>query len=54
MGASSAIVFGSEHSGLPDFFLSGGHSGLPDSLNVNDAAAIVLYDAVRQRLSQKG
>jgi TrmH family RNA methyltransferase len=62
MRASSAIVVGSEHDGLPEFWLRNdrvttvsipqlGHS---DSLNVNDAAAIVLYDALRQRLSQKG
>lgn len=53
----SAIVVGSEHDGLPDFWLKNeyickisipqlGHS---DSLNVNDAAVIVLYEAIRQR-----
>ncbi|MDR3274352.1 MAG: hypothetical protein LBS87_03425 [Puniceicoccales bacterium] len=62
MGASSAIIVGSEHGGLPDFWLRDGRVttisipqlGCSDSLNVNDAAVIVLYDAIRQRLSQKG
>ncbi|MDR2720934.1 MAG: hypothetical protein LBB15_01430 [Puniceicoccales bacterium] len=60
MRPPSAIVVGSEHDGLPEFWLHGqstavsipqlGHS---DSLNVNSAAVIVLYDAVRQRLSRR-
>jgi TrmH family RNA methyltransferase len=60
MGVPLAIVVGAEHEGLPEFWLRDrgtvvsipqlGHS---DSLNVNDAAVIVLYDAVRQRLSRR-
>ncbi len=53
----SAIIVGSEHAGLPDYWLSGTHvktisipqCGRSDSLNVNDAAVIILYDAIRQR-----
>ncbi|MDR2435824.1 MAG: hypothetical protein LBD33_00710 [Puniceicoccales bacterium] len=60
MRVPSAIIVGAEHDGLPEFWLRDrgtvvsipqlGHS---DSLNVNDAAVIVLYDAVRQRLSKE-
>lgn len=53
----SAIIVGSEHDGLPHYWLSGSEvctisipqMGYSDSLNVNDAAVVVLYDAVRQR-----
>jgi TrmH family RNA methyltransferase len=59
MVKSSAVVVGSEHDGLPKFWLENERTrtisipqlGCSDSLNVNDAAAIVLYDAIRQRLS---
>lgn len=56
-----AIVVGSEHNGLSDFWLKDdcvvnvsipqfGHS---DSLNVNDAAVVVMYEAMRQRYQNK-
>jgi TrmH family RNA methyltransferase len=59
MKPASAIVVGSEHRGLPEFWLRDGkiatisipQLGRLDSLNVNDAAVIILYDAIRQRLS---
>jgi TrmH family RNA methyltransferase len=52
-----AIVIGSEHSGLSDFWLSNNkvgqisipQAGISDSLNVNDAAVVILYEALRQR-----
>jgi TrmH family RNA methyltransferase len=61
MVPSTAIVVGAEHDGLPEFWLHGDRTtavsmpqlGRADSLNVNDAAAIVLYDAIRQRLSRR-
>lgn len=57
MTGPSAIVVGSEHDGLPDYWFAGENvrtisipqHGCSDSLNVNDAAVVVLYDAVRQR-----
>ncbi|MDE6432227.1 MAG: RNA methyltransferase [Opitutales bacterium] len=57
MNRPSAVIVGSEHDGLPDCWLSGDdvqtmaipQRGLSDSLNVNDAAVVVLYEAVRQR-----
>ena len=57
-----AILVGAENSGLSDFWLkkddikkiSLPQSGVCDSLNVNDAAVVVLYEVLRQRiLSQK-
>ncbi len=54
--AAAAIVVGSEKDGLSDFWLSKATHGLKipmagrsDSLNVNVAAAITLFEAVRQR-----
>jgi TrmH family RNA methyltransferase len=55
----TAIAVGTEHSGLSDFWLQNcsitkislPQIGLCDSLNVNDAAVVVLYEALRQRLS---
>jgi len=51
-----AIVVGSEDQGLSSFWLSGADAqiGIPlqgsvNSLNVSVAAAILLYEAVRQR-----
>jgi TrmH family RNA methyltransferase len=57
----TAIVVGSEHGGLSDFWLKNDRvmpialpqKGMSDSLNVNDAAAIVLYEAVRQRMQKE-
>ncbi|HKI82806.1 MAG TPA: RNA methyltransferase [Candidatus Krumholzibacteria bacterium] len=52
----SAIVVGSEHSGLQDSWSGAGLTALSipmrgkaDSLNVNVSAAILLFEAVRQR-----
>lgn len=53
-----AILVGSEHNGLSDFWLKKDdvqtvmlpQMGISDSLNVNDAAVIVLYDVIRQRM----
>ena len=53
-----AILVGSEHDGLSDFWLKNNdvqkvmlpQMGICDSLNVNDAAVIVLYDVIRQRM----
>jgi TrmH family RNA methyltransferase len=52
----SAVVLGSEHKGLSPFWLNSCElkikipmKGQVDSLNVSTAAAIILYEAVRQR-----
>jgi TrmH family RNA methyltransferase len=55
----TAIIVGAEHDGLSDFWLKNDdikkislpQLGVCDSLNVNDAAAIVLYEALRQRIT---
>lgn len=53
----TAILVGNEHSGLSDFWsLRADHVHIPmpgksDSLNVNTAATLVLYEALRQRRS---
>ena len=51
-----ALLLGSEKDGLTDFWLMGAdekisipQAGLSDSLNVSNAAAICLFEAVRQR-----
>lgn len=51
-----ALLLGSEKDGLSSFWLEGAdekisipQAGLSDSLNVSSAAAIVLFEAVRQR-----
>jgi TrmH family RNA methyltransferase len=51
-----ALLLGSEKDGLSDFWLKGAdekisipQAGLSDSLNVSNAAAICLFEAVRQR-----
>jgi TrmH family RNA methyltransferase len=57
----TAIVVGSEHDGLSDFWLKNDgvipialpQNGMSDSLNVNDAAVIVLYEVVRQRMQKE-
>ncbi|MDE2027709.1 MAG: RNA methyltransferase [Candidatus Omnitrophica bacterium] len=53
---ASALVLGSEEKGLSDFWLSTADmavkipmKGLADSLNVSTAAAVILYEALRQR-----
>ncbi|WP_413532590.1 TrmH family RNA methyltransferase [Empedobacter brevis] len=53
---SSAIILGTEATGLSDFWADHADSlikipmlGLVDSLNVSNAAAICVYEAVRQR-----
>ncbi|PZT98846.1 MAG: RNA methyltransferase, partial [Chryseobacterium sp.] len=52
----SAIIFGTEHSGLSDFWLNKGQntlipmSGSIDSLNLSNAVAITCYEALRQKM----
>jgi TrmH family RNA methyltransferase len=56
--SSTAIAVGSEHGGLSNFWLGNceirkislPQIGICDSLNVNDAAAIILYEVLRQRM----
>jgi len=51
----TAIVFGTEHEGLSDFWRDKGQnvliktSGTIDSLNLSNAAAIACYEISRQR-----
>ena len=51
----SAIVFGTEHSGLSDFWLRKGENilipmiGTIDSLNLSNAVAITCYEVLRQK-----
>lgn len=51
----SAVVFGTEHSGLSDFWIGKGKntlipmSGSIDSLNLSNAVAITCYEALRQK-----
>jgi TrmH family RNA methyltransferase len=57
----TAIIVGSEHDGLSDFWLKNTsiakislpQKGMCDSLNVNDAAVIVLYEVLRQRMQKE-
>uniref|UniRef100_UPI0039A4207B TrmH family RNA methyltransferase n=1 Tax=Ornithobacterium rhinotracheale TaxID=28251 RepID=UPI0039A4207B len=58
MKAGTALIFGTEATGLSDFWLNEAtHTlkipmlGKVDSLNVSNAVAICLYEAVRQRRS---
>ena len=52
----SAVVFGTEHSGLTDFWIGKGEntvipmSGSIDSLNLSNAVAIACYEISRQKL----
>ncbi|MDO5655587.1 MAG: RNA methyltransferase [Flavobacteriaceae bacterium] len=52
---STALVFGTESQGLSDFWLQHNHgvkipmAGQVDSLNVSNAVAVALFEAVRQR-----
>lgn len=51
----SAVIFGTEHSGLSDFWLEKGKNilipmaGTIDSLNLSNAVAITCYEVLRQR-----
>lgn len=53
--AKSAVVFGTEHSGLTDFWIGKGKntiipmSGSIDSLNLSNAVAICCYETLRQK-----
>lgn len=55
----SAILFGTEHSGLSDFWLDKGKnilipmSGTIDSLNLSNAVAITCYETLRQKKNKK-
>lgn len=56
----TAIAVGSEHGGLSEFWLKNAaikkislpQMGACDSLNVNDAAVVVLYEVLRQRMGK--
>ena len=54
----SALFFGTEHSGLSDFWLNKGEnilipmSGTIDSLNLSNAVAIACYENLRQKLNK--
>ena len=54
----SALFFGTEHSGLSDFWLNKGEnilipmSGTIDSLNLSNAVAITCYEILRQKLNK--
>ena len=55
----SAILFGTEHSGISDFWIGKGKntlipmSGSIDSLNLSNAVAISAYEILRQKLQNK-
>ena len=55
----SALLFGTEHSGLSDFWIGKGKntlipmSGSIDSLNLSNAVAISCYEILRQKLNHK-
>lgn len=57
LNLSSAILFGTEHSGLSDFWTSRGQNviipmiGKIDSLNLSNAVAISCYEILRQKIS---
>ena len=54
----SAVLFGTEHSGLSDFWSGKGENvlvpmqGTIDSLNLSNAAAITCYEILRQKLEK--
>lgn len=58
MNQKSAVIFGTEHSGLSAFWKDKGENtlipmcGSIDSLNLSNAVAITCYEALRQKLSQ--
>ena len=53
----SAVIFGTEHSGISDFWLSHSENtlipmaGTIDSLNLSNAVAIACYEILRQKLA---
>ena len=53
----SALIFGTEHSGLSDFWVGKGKNSLIpmagsiDSLNLSNAVAISCYEILRQKLT---
>lgn len=55
---NSALFFGTEHSGLSDFWLNKGENilipmaGTIDSLNLSNAVAIACYEILRQKLEK--
>jgi len=55
----SAVIFGTEHSGLSDFWIGKGKntlipmSGTIDSLNLSNAVAITCYETLRQKRHKK-
>lgn len=57
LSGKSAIIFGTEHSGLSDFWLGKGQNilipmaGTIDSLNLSNAVAITCYEVLRQKLN---
>ncbi len=60
MQKPTAILMGTEHSGITDFWIEKASSlikipmlGKIDSMNVSNSAAIMLYEVVRQRFSTK-
>ncbi len=57
---SCALVFGTEHSGLSDFWINSAFEkikinmlGKIDSLNVSVSVAIIIFEALRQRTKQQ-
>lgn len=54
--SKSAVIFGTEHSGISDFWKNTGKNilipmtGTIDSLNLSNAVAITCYEALRQKL----
>ena len=54
--SKTALIFGTEHSGLSDFWMGKGNntlipmSGSIDSLNLSNAVAICCYEILRQKL----
>ena len=57
-GGRSALVFGTEHSGLSDFWIGKGintlvpMTGSIDSLNLSNAVAVSGYEILRQKLQK--
>jgi TrmH family RNA methyltransferase len=56
MKNATAIVMGNEHSGISDFWKENSNelvkipmNGAIDSMNISNAAAIMMYEVVRQR-----
>lgn len=59
LNEKTAILFGTEHSGLTDFWHKKGENtlipmnGSIDSLNLSNAVAVCCYEILRQKLTQK-